>query len=113
MAAFAGYKCTRFAIGAEYNLMLNAAYKNGANQYGYSVYVSVGMSKVTDLYIRTDGLYSKNNWNQANDEKTTILGAQFKLGKYIKIAPNFRISWPASNNMDNRYSAYLNCYFGF
>lgn len=113
VAAFAGYKCARFAIGAEYNFMLNAAYEDGADQYGYSVYASVGMSKVTDLYIRTDGLYSKKDWNKADDERTAIFGAQFKVGKYIRIAPNFRISRPMAHKMANRYSAYLNCYFGF
>ena len=113
VAAFVGYKCARFAIGAEYNFMRNAAYENGADQYGYSVYASVGMSEVTDLYVRTDGLYSKKDRDKANSERTAIFGAQFKVGKYIKIAPNFRISWPMAHEMANRYSAYLNFHFGF
>lgn len=114
VAAFAGYQCERFAIGAEYNLMLNAAHCAGGDQYGYSAYASVAMSKVADLYIRADGLYSKNGWNKSGDEHSAILVVQLKMGKYIKIAPNFRISWPASNNMkDNSYSAYINCCFEY
>lgn len=110
IAAFVGYQCTRFAIGAEYDLILNAAYENGNNQYGYSVYASVAAFKTTDLYLRADGLFS----NKSNDEQTAIIGAQFKLGKYIKIAPNFRITHPTyGNNIFTRYSAYINCSFGF
>lgn len=113
MAAFAGYKQEKFLIGAEYNYMSNTSYVKNADLSGYSLYASVKLSKCTELYARFDDLYSKNDWNILNDVSTTILGAQFKLGKYIKIAPNFRISNPKCDDIENRYSAYINCYFGF
>lgn len=112
MAAFAGYKCDKFTIGAEYNHLLNASYKNDADQYGYSLYASVKLAKYADLYARFDDLCSKNDWNIAKDEQTAMLGAQFKLGKYVKIAPNFRMNLPKANNTENGYSAYISCYFG-
>ena len=113
MAAFVGYKSDKFTIGAEYNKMWNASYKKGQDQYGYSVFASTKLDKKTEVYARFDDLYSKDDWNKAKDEQAAILGAQFKLGKYVKIAPNFRMSMPKADGLDNRYSAYINCYFGF
>ena len=113
MAAFVGYKNDKFSIGAEYNKMWNASYKEGQDQYGYSVFASAKLNKKTDVYARLDDLCSKDDWNKAKDEQNTILGAQFKLGKYVKIAPNFRMSMPKADGADNGYSAYINCYFGF
>ena len=93
--------------------MQNASYTNGRNQYGYSAFASVKVAKFADLYARFDDLYSNGGWNIANDEQATMLGAQFKLGKYVKIAPNFRVSLPKVDGAKNRYSAYISCYFGF
>ena len=113
VAAFAGYKHEKFTIGAEYNYMKNASYKADADQSGYSVFASVNLPKNISLYARFDDLYSRNNWNIAKDEQAAILGAQFKLGKYVKIAPNFRVSMPKAEGVESTYSAYVNCYFGF
>ena len=113
IATFVGYKTSNFMIGAEYNRMWNASYKDGADQNGYSIFTSVKLSKKADLYARYDDLSSKDDWNIAKDESAAILGAQFKLGKYVKIAPNFRMSMPKADGVDNDYSAYINCYFGF
>ena len=112
MAAFAGYKCDEFTVGAEYNYMQNASNKDGADQYGYSAFASVRVSKNTEMFARFDEVYSKNDWNIAKDEQVAIVGAQFKLGKYVKIAPNFRMSMPKADGADNNYSAYVSCYFG-
>ena len=111
MAAFVGYKCDKFSIGAEYNKMWNASYKDG--QDGYSVFASAKLDKKTEVYARLDDLCSNDDWNKAKDEQAAILGAQFKLGKYVKIAPNFRMSMPKADGADNGYAAYINCYFGF
>ena len=112
MAAFVGYKTERFTVGAEYSHMWNASYKQDADQYGYSVFASAKLSKCADLYARFDDVYSKDKWNVEKDESSAILGAQFKLGKYVKVAPNVRMSMPKSDGADNRYSAYVSCYFG-
>lgn len=111
-AAFAGYKHEKFTIGAEYNHMWNASNKKDADQYGYSVYGSVKVGNTTELYARFDDLHSKNDWNKAKDEQAAILGAQFKLGKYVKVAPNLRMSMPKADGADNKYAAYVSCYFG-
>ena len=113
MAAFMGYKDEQFTIGAEYNYMKNASNKEDADQSGYSIFASVNLSEDNSLFARFDELHSKNDWNISKDESAAIFGAQFKLGKYVKIAPNFRMSMPKATGADNAYSAYINCYFGF
>lgn len=112
-AAFAGYKNDKFSIGAEYNIFQNSGNVKDADQYGVSVYGSARLSRVVDLYARYDNLSSKDDWNKAKDESAAMLGAQFKLGKYVKVAPNFRMNFPAAEGADNAYSAYVSCYFGF
>ncbi|MBQ8367077.1 MAG: hypothetical protein IJX40_05010 [Alistipes sp.] len=113
LATFIGYKHDKFTVGAEYNHMWNAAYADDANQYGYSVFASAKVAKFADIYARFDDLYSNDDWNVAKDEQAAIIGAQFKLGKYVKIAPNFRMSMPKATGANIGYSAYINCYFGF
>ena len=112
MAGFIGYKHENFTLGAEYNHMLNASGKDGNDQFGYSVFGTVNLPKNVSLYARFDDLYSKNNWNITKDEQAAILGAQFKLGKFVKIAPNFRMNIPKASGAENKYSAYVSCYFG-
>lgn len=112
-ATFVGYKGESFTVGAEYNYLQNASNKKGKDQSGYSLYASAKLAKDADLYARFDELISKDDWNIGKDEQAAILGAQFKLGKYVKVAPNFRMSMPKANGAENTYSAYVNCYFGF
>ena len=70
------------------------------------------VGKSTDIYARFDDLYSNNDWNISKDERAAIIGAQFKLGKYVKLAPNFRMNMPKADEEHNKYAAYVNCYFG-
>ena len=112
MAAFAGYKNDKFTVGAEYNYMMNASYKSGKDQYGYSLFASMKVAKDTELYARFDDLYSNDEWNIAKDEQAAIVGAQFKLGKNVKLAPNFRMAMPKAEGADNTYAAFVNFYFG-
>ena len=113
LATFVGYKCERFTIGAEYNRMWNTSYADGADLYGYSLFASAHLAKTVDIYARFDDLYSKDDWNISKDESAAILGAQFKLGKFVKIAPNFRVTMPKADGAENAFYAYVNCYFGF
>ncbi len=112
MAAFMGYKCDLFSVGAEYNYMQNASHNADFDQNGYSVFASVKLSKKAEIYARYDDLCSKEDWNISKDESAAILGAQFKLGRYVKIAPNFRVNMPKEHGAKNACSAYINCYFG-
>lgn len=113
IAGFAGYKNNRFSVGAEYNYIMNSSYTKDEDQSGYSVFASVNLPKNISLYARYDDIYSRNDWNIAKDEASAIIGAEFKLGKYVKLSPNFRMAMPKADGVANQYSAYLNCYFGF
>ena len=59
-----------------------------------------------------DDLSSKNDWIISKDEQAAIIGAQYKLGKYVKLAPNFRITSPKAAGADKKCFAYVNFYFG-
>ena len=111
-AAFAGYKHKYFSLGAEYNIYQNAKFEMDHDLYGLSVYGTAHVSKVVDIFARYDNLSSNNDWNILKDESAAMLGAQIKLGKYVKIAPNVRMSIPSAPGADNHYSAYVSCYFG-
>lgn len=113
LAAFVGYKCDKFSIGAEYNQLKNTSFVKDADQNGFSVYTSLNLSKETALYARFDDLSSKEDWNKAKEESAAIVGAQFKLGNYVKLAPNFRVTMPKADGAKEAYAAYVNCYFGF
>lgn len=113
LAAFVGYKCNEFTIGAEYNYMANASNKEDADLSGYSIFASANLSKETSLFARFDDLHSKNDWDISKDGSAAIFGAQFKLGKYVKVAPNFRMNMPKADGSKNSCYAYVNCYFGF
>ena len=112
IATFAGYKSDKFTMGVEYNYMQNSSFDSNADKDGYSIFASVKLSKTTELYARFDELSSKNELISAKDESAAIVGAQFKLGKYVKIAPNFRINMPKAEGAENYCSAYISCYFG-
>lgn len=112
LAAYAGYRCERFSIGAEYNHMTNAQHVVDANRSGYSLYASLLLSPHATLFARYDDIASSNDWNIANDELAAIVGAQIKLGSHVRIAPNFRLGIPKAEGANNTYGAYINCYFG-
>ena len=112
LATFIGYKGQGFSFGAEYNLYKNDNYVKEANLYGISLYSTAQLNKRTELYVRYDNLSSKNDWNEAKDQSAFLAGLQFKLGKYVKIAPNIRMSIPKADNTNKQYMGYISCYFG-
>ena len=111
-AMFSGYKHKYFSLAVEYNIMRNNRHVEGHNLYGFSMYATGTINSWLDLYARADGLMSSDDWNKEKDDVTIIAGAQFKLGKYVKIAPNFRMSIPSADNQQNRYYGYISCCFG-
>ena len=108
---FAGYAHERFNIGAEYNYQTNSDNVKDQDQSGCSVYTTISLGRKVDLFGRWDYLTSKDDWNKADDGMAGVVGAEFKLGKYIKMAPNVRIWSPKADGVSNSYYAYLNCSF--
>ena len=93
------------------NYQKNASYTDGQDQSGVSAYATVNLSKKVGVFGRWDYLTSKNKWNEENDGMAGLVGAEFRLGKYIKLSPNFRIWSPKAGSMPNSYYAYLNASF--
>lgn len=112
LATMLGYKGKSFSIAGEYNLMANSGNVKDANLYGISVYGTVKVNNQVETFLRYDQLSSKDDWNENKDESSILAGAQFKVGKYVKLAPNFRMFMPKKEGADNRYMAYISCYFG-
>ena len=102
-AAFVGYKADAFSLGAEYNYMDKA----GSKQSGYSAYATVNVADNTNLYARWDEVFAGNTVSK----DAAIVGAQFKVGKYIKVAPNVRMQMDRKAGK-NTYEGYVSWYFG-
>ena len=106
LATFIGFKFERFSLGAEYNWMWNAKNVEGKDYEGWSVYANAKMNKKVDGYIRYD--------HCSDDKAGFIAGVQCKLGKYVKIAPNFRLNYKEADGGHSTTSmGYISCYFGF
>ena len=111
-AVFVGYKCDRFSIGGEFNMMQNTKNVLGDDKMGCSVYGTVKAHKIVDVYARYDWFNSLNSAYAAKDEMAVIAGLQVKLCKYVKVAPNFKMMIPTAEGGENKYMAYVSCYFG-
>ncbi len=107
-AAFIGYAHKHISVGAEYNYMRNNGFEEGSFKHGYSVFVSGKVSKRVDILARVDDLYTSTK----DGELEWMLGTQISLGKYVKLAPNFRMGIPKADGEPYRYSAYVSFYFG-
>lgn len=107
LATFIGLKLSGFSIGAEYNRIWNAKNVDGNDYDGFSVYSNIKLNKGADLYLRFDDC-------SMNEESAFIAGVQWKLGKYVKLSPNFRWNHKDMDggNQDS-YMGYVSCYFGF
>lgn len=107
LATFVGLKFERFSLGAEYNRMWNYKYANGNDYNGFSIYSNIKLNKESDLYLRYDDC-------SLGEQSSFIAGVQWKLGKYVKLSPNFRWNHQDADGGDsNHYSGYISCYFGF
>lgn len=111
IATFAGYKNNAFSLAVEYNYQTNTDFVEKQNQSGVSVYTQTRIGKSVGVFGRWDYLTSKDKWNETDDGMQGIAGVEFKLGKNIKIAPNFRIWSPKQSEMNNQYYVYLNASF--
>ena len=110
-AAFVGYKSDVFSLGGEWVMMQNTKNVLGDDKMGCSVYGSAKVHKIVDLYARYDWLSSLNSDYADKDEMAVIAGLQVKLGKHVRVAPNFKMTMPTMGG-ENKYMAYVSCYFG-
>ena len=106
LATFIGLKLDWFSLGAEYNKMWNYKNVSGDDYDGISIYTNFKLDKKADLYLR----YDECSLGERSD---FIAGVQWKLGKYVKISPNFRWNHKdVSGGHSDSYMGYISCYFG-
>lgn len=112
LATFIGYANDAFSIACEYNKVQHAKFLPHNNMEGISVYGRVKLSKVVKAFARYDQLYVKDEASADKEEFKLVGGVEFKIGKYIKLAPNIRYFNPTMSGAKSYCMAYINCYFG-
>ena len=112
LATFVGYKHHAFSVAGEYNRVENLKYQADAKLQGISFYGSAKVSKITSLYARYDQVMSVGEPLRTKEEIKLVGGVEFKIGKYVKLSPNFRYIHPEDSSQKNYCMAYINCYFG-
>lgn len=111
LASFVGYARNGYSVGAEYNYQMNTSYQDDANQNGVSVYATVPAGKKVNVFARWDRLDSNNGWNLETDGMNVLAGAEVKLGKYVKLAPNVRLSVPEDKDLKEAFQLMVNASF--
>lgn len=111
LASFLGYARNGYSFGAEYNYQMNTAYHEGDHQNGVSVYATVPAGKKVNVFARWDRLDSNNGWNLDADGMNVMAGAEVKLGKYVKLAPNLRLNMPEDNDLKDAFQLMVNASF--
>ena len=111
LACFAGFRNEIVSLGAEYNMMMNSGFVNDADRSGTSVYATLNLNDNIGLYGRWDYLSSKGSWDKTSDGMAGIAGLEIKLGKYVRLSPNFRIWKPSDDSVKNQTYFYLNASF--
>ena len=111
LSFFTGYRYKGWSIGGEYNYMFNAQNQMGKHRSGASAFTDLQVHRKIALYAKWDYVLSKDNWNLEKDGMAGIIGADFMLGKYVRLSPNFRIWSPADKSASKEYYAYLNFAF--
>lgn len=112
VATFMGYQNKSFSLGGEYNWIKNAGNTAHSNMQGVSVYGQARVASFARIFGRYDQLFSLGEVNRAKEELALVGGVEFKIGKYIKIAPNFRYADKRHTDHPHTYTGYINCYFG-
>ncbi len=111
--AFVGYKNNRVKAGVEYNRQINHQLIKDRNLSGYSAYCTLKLGEQWSTFARFDWLESSKEqgkiWNR-RDGKTAIVGAEYKLHKNIKFAPNLRYNHNDKTTKNN-YEVYINVEF--
>ena len=65
------------------------------------------------MYARFDGLYSKEKLKLFKNEKSAVIGFEFKVREKLTITPNFKMTISENALQPNNFIAYLNCTYNF
>lgn len=108
---FTAYQAEKWSAGGEYNHIFHAKNVAGNHKYGFSAFANVQLKKKIAVFGKIDYVTSKDKWDIQEDGLLALIGTEFSLGKYIKLAPNLRLWNPAGQTSDIETYAYLNFSF--
>ena len=106
--AMVGYKNESFSLAVEGNFLFDKDGTKEKDQSGLSLYGSVKAGK-SNIFARYDLLSSKEDWNKGKDGSMALLGVDFNLCKYVKMAPNVKVWIPKEGDA----TPYANINFQF
>jgi len=107
-SSFAGFKHTKFAIGAEFNYKTDFDWTDSHNVYGFSVLSSFYLNDHFELYARYDKSSSviiegeQDPWNILNDGSLLISGIQYTYSKHLRLAISYQ-GWSPSSGETPRW----------
>lgn len=106
VAAFAGYRCNRFPLGAEYNRAFNFKFASGIDVNGYSGYTTINIAPKMNLYGRFDLLDAVGkDAGTINTGHAIIAGFEYSPIKQIRISPNYQ-TWNANGGSRENFLAF-------
>ena len=111
VATFVGYRNHKGSIAAEYNYEKNSEFTDKHDRQGISVYADFNVAQKAALFARCDYLRSRRHWDAAQEATALMIGAEVRLGKFIKLAPNIRLRMPEEKGSDCEAYTYLNAAF--
>lgn len=119
IAGFAGYKTSKFMLGAEYSYRTDIDMTDSHNIFGYSAIASLNITPKVDLFGRYDILSSvildgeTDPWNIPNDGSLIVGGIQYSYAKYIKLSLNYQGWTPDDSSEERTDYIQLNALFRF
>jgi hypothetical protein len=116
---FAGYKNELFTIGGEVSYKSNIDCNRGHHVWGISSTGGINLTEKLEFFGRYDYISSvtiRNEmmpWNYLNDGNFTIIGMQYIISPFAKIALNYQGRSPYSSLQMGTDIIYLNLLFKF
>jgi hypothetical protein len=116
---FAGFKNEIITIGAEITYKSNLDLIQGHHAWGLSGTGSVRLAEKTELFARYD--YSKSviaqgdiqRWNHLLDGDFLVLGIQYNINSFVKIALDYQGIYPYDPNLSRSEQVLINASFKF
>jgi hypothetical protein len=117
--AFAGFRNDLITIGGEISYKSNIDRVRGHHVWGVSSTGGINLTEKLELFGRYDYSSSKTimndimKWNYLKDGSFAIIGLQYTLSPYAKIALNYQGKYPYSPTMMATDMLFLNALFKF
>jgi hypothetical protein len=119
MVGFAGFKNSKFTIGAELSYKSNLDLIEGHHAWGISSTGSVNITGKLEFFTRYDystsvvPAGSETPWNITKDGQFMINGFQYTFNKVVKVALDNQATFPSDKNRSVTDMIFINALFKF